>query len=58
MSKSLGNVIDPSAAMADYSVDGLRYFLVREATPHSDASELLYVHDVEEKFDYKLLLRI
>ncbi|XP_071085061.1 methionine--tRNA ligase, mitochondrial-like isoform X2 [Haliotis cracherodii] len=38
MSKSLGNVVDPSDRMERYSVDGLRYFLLKEGTPHSDGN--------------------
>ncbi|OWF41858.1 methionine--tRNA ligase, mitochondrial-like [Mizuhopecten yessoensis] len=37
MSKSLGNVVDPLDCMPKYTVDGLRYFLLRQATPQSDA---------------------
>ncbi|XP_063978535.1 methionine--tRNA ligase, mitochondrial-like [Diachasmimorpha longicaudata] len=38
MSKSKGNVIAPSKAAEMFTPDGLRYFLLREAVPHSDAN--------------------
>ncbi|XP_014470731.1 PREDICTED: methionine--tRNA ligase, mitochondrial [Dinoponera quadriceps] len=38
MSKSKGNVISPFEAANDYSEDGLRYFLLREAVPQNDAN--------------------
>jgi len=38
MSKSLGNVVDPSSLMEKYGVDGTRYFLLREGVPHSDGN--------------------
>ncbi|MCY7398745.1 MAG: methionine--tRNA ligase, partial [Sphingomonas bacterium] len=38
MSKSLGNVVDPSAMAATYGVDGLRYFLMREVSFGQDGS--------------------
>jgi hypothetical protein len=38
MSKSLGNVVDPFELKEVYETDGLRYFLLREGTPHSDAN--------------------
>lgn len=36
MSKSLGNVIEPHALAGEASVDGLRYFLLREASLAAD----------------------
>lgn len=36
MSKSLGNVVDPREAMKKFTVDGLRYFLLRQGVPDSD----------------------
>ncbi|KAF4104634.1 hypothetical protein G5714_013965 [Onychostoma macrolepis] len=36
MSKSLGNVINPLDAIEKFSVDGLRYFLLRQGVPDSD----------------------
>ncbi|XP_056106277.1 methionine--tRNA ligase, mitochondrial [Rhinichthys klamathensis goyatoka] len=36
MSKSLGNVINPLDAMKKFTVDGLRYFLLRQGVPDSD----------------------
>ncbi len=36
MSKSIGNVIDPLDIVAEYSVDALRYYLVREISTFED----------------------
>ncbi len=36
MSKSLGNVIDPIEIVNEYGVDALRYFAIRELSPHED----------------------
>jgi methionyl-tRNA synthetase len=36
MSKSLGNVIDPSDLVEKYGTDAVRYFLLREITPTED----------------------
>lgn len=36
MSKSLGNVIDPLEIVDQYGVDALRYFVIRELSPHED----------------------
>jgi methionyl-tRNA synthetase len=36
MSKSLGNVIDPVEIVNEYGVDALRYFAIRELSPHED----------------------
>ncbi len=44
MSKTLGNVIDPLKIIEEYSVDALRYYLVRELTPFEDGDF------TEEKF--------
>lgn len=38
MSKSKGNVISPSAAIQDFTEEGLRYFLLRQATLEADAN--------------------
>ena len=38
MSKSKNNVIDPENLMDLYTIDGIRYFLLREAVPHSDGN--------------------
>ncbi|KAI9585081.1 methionine--tRNA ligase, mitochondrial [Glossina fuscipes] len=38
MSKSKNNVIDPTIAAKTYTMEGLRYFLLREGTAHSDAN--------------------
>jgi len=39
MSKSLGNVVDPRAEISKkLTTEGLRYFLLREGTNHSDAN--------------------
>uniref|UniRef100_A0A0N7ZBR9 Methionine--tRNA ligase, mitochondrial n=1 Tax=Scylla olivacea TaxID=85551 RepID=A0A0N7ZBR9_SCYOL len=37
MSKSLGNVVDPRQAAAQYTMAGLRYLLLRGGAPHSDS---------------------
>ncbi len=37
MSKSLGNVIDPLAVVAEYGTDALRYFLARHVHPFEDS---------------------
>lgn len=39
MSKSKNNVVNPMERADVYTVDGLRYFLLREAVFHSDGSE-------------------
>lgn len=39
MSKSKGNVVCPFETADIYTESGLRYFLLRESTPHSDASK-------------------
>ncbi|XP_023579321.1 methionine--tRNA ligase, mitochondrial, partial [Octodon degus] len=36
MSKSLGNVVDPMACLDRYTVDGFRYFLLRQGVPTWD----------------------
>jgi methionyl-tRNA synthetase len=36
MSKSLGNVIDPVEIVNEYGIDALRYFAIRELSPHED----------------------
>ncbi len=36
MSKSIGNVIDPSTLKDKYTTDGIRYFLLRDGVPSSD----------------------
>ncbi|KAK7077993.1 Methionine--tRNA ligase, mitochondrial [Halocaridina rubra] len=38
MSKSLGNVVCPHDRIEKYTTDGLRYFLLRESTTHSDSN--------------------
>ncbi|XP_063611184.1 methionine--tRNA ligase, mitochondrial-like [Penaeus indicus] len=38
MSKSKGNVVCPKDRVERFTSDGLRYFLLREGTPHSDSS--------------------
>lgn len=37
ISKSLGNVVDPEQLVADYGVDSVRYFLLREVSPFADS---------------------
>lgn len=39
MSKSRHNVVDPVQAAQQYTMEGLRYFLLREGVAHSDGSE-------------------
>ncbi len=36
MSKSIGNVVDPSALITQYGVDAVRYYLAREIPIHDD----------------------
>ncbi|XP_013966508.1 methionine--tRNA ligase, mitochondrial [Canis lupus baileyi] len=36
MSKSLGNVVDPKTCLDRYTVDGFRYFLLRQGVPNWD----------------------
>jgi len=38
MSKSKGNIVDPVKTADEVTVDGLRYFLLRQGTPHSDSN--------------------
>uniref|UniRef100_A0A1B0CGA3 Methionine--tRNA ligase, mitochondrial n=1 Tax=Lutzomyia longipalpis TaxID=7200 RepID=A0A1B0CGA3_LUTLO len=38
MSKSRGNVVDPSDRASTYTSEGLRYFLLREGVAHSDGN--------------------
>ncbi|XP_010015669.1 PREDICTED: methionine--tRNA ligase, mitochondrial, partial [Nestor notabilis] len=42
MSKSLGNVVDPFSCMEQYTVDGFRYFLLRQGVPERDCD---YYHE-------------
>lgn len=37
MSKSLGNVIDPVEVVKEFGTDALRYFAIRELSPHEDS---------------------
>lgn len=37
MSKSLGNVVNPRQAAAQYTTEGLRYLLLRGGAPHADS---------------------
>lgn len=39
MSKSKNNVVDPLEASEFYTMEGLRYFLLREGVAHSDGSK-------------------
>lgn len=41
MSKSKFNVIDPMERASTYTIEGIRYFLLREGVMHSDGSELM-----------------
>jgi methionyl-tRNA synthetase len=36
MSKTLGNVIDPIEVVNEFGIDALRYFAIRELSPHED----------------------
>ncbi|KAM6117349.1 LOW QUALITY PROTEIN: methionine--tRNA ligase, mitochondrial-like [Pterocles gutturalis] len=38
MSKSLGNVVEPSACIGRYTLDGFRYFLLRQGVPERDCN--------------------
>ena len=38
MSKSKGNVVDPLEYYERYTVDGMRYYLLRDGVPHSDGN--------------------
>lgn len=38
MSKSKGNVVDPDAFCKKVTVDGMRYYLLRDGVPHSDGN--------------------
>jgi len=38
MSKSKGNVVDPVECIKTFTSDGMRFFLLKEGTPHSDSS--------------------
>ncbi|KAK6195372.1 hypothetical protein SNE40_000819 [Patella caerulea] len=38
MSKSIGNVVNPIDKMNQFSIDGLRYFLLRVGVPHLDGN--------------------
>lgn len=40
MSKSKGNVVCPFERANTYTIDGLRYFLLREGVAHSDGSKI------------------
>lgn len=40
MSKSKNNVVDPVERSSLYTMEGIRYFLLREGVQHSDGSEL------------------
>lgn len=37
MSKTLGNVVNPTEIVAEYGTDALRYFLLREVSPFEDS---------------------
>ena len=39
MSKSYGNVLNPQDLAATVTSEGLRYFLLRQGTPHDDSSK-------------------
>lgn len=45
MSKSKQNVVDPMERASIYTIEGIRYFLLREGVQHSDGS----------KFDFELV---
>ena len=42
MSKSIGNVVNPLERAKTYSIEGIRYFLLREGVQHSDGSKYLF----------------
>jgi methionyl-tRNA synthetase len=39
MSKSIGNVVNPFLVSNLLTADGMRYFLLKQGTLHSDASK-------------------
>lgn len=43
MSKSKQNVIDPMERAKTYTIEGMRYFLLREGVQHSDGSKLKFL---------------
>lgn len=45
MSKSKKNVIDPFERANIYTIEGIRYFLMREGVAHSDGSEFVIIFD-------------
>ncbi|HID92079.1 MAG TPA: hypothetical protein EYG72_01100 [Candidatus Pacebacteria bacterium] len=38
MSKTIGNVIDPSEVVKKYGVDAFRYFVIRHLSNHEDST--------------------
>lgn len=48
MSKSIGNVVDPLEISQLLTVDGIRYFLLKQGVPHDDASEFLSYFTFEQ----------
>lgn len=58
MSKSKGNIIDPFERTEIYTNDGLRYFLLRVAVPHSDGSELIIISKYFKLLNTNLLIII
>lgn len=43
MSKSKGNVVDPNECIEKFTSDGIRFFLLKEGTPHSNSSKLTFL---------------
>ncbi|KAJ6663256.1 hypothetical protein lerEdw1_010392 [Lerista edwardsae] len=55
MSKSLGNVVDPRACFLRFSVDGFRYFLLRQGVPERDCD---YYDEKVVKLDHELVASV
>ena len=44
MSKTKGNIVNPLEKIQNYSITGLRYFLLRSGVAHSDGSKLFFIN--------------
>jgi methionyl-tRNA synthetase len=56
MTKSLGNVVNPFLASDILTTDGLRYFLLKQGTLHSDASKFFGNIYFEQTFQVMLII--